>query len=67
MNRSLRAAGGVLAIGAVLTTVLAGIALVDQRTTDGHLNHAGEGAAVEAGSDVETTRGVTRCDRQPRR
>ncbi len=47
MNRSLRAAGGVLAIGAVLTTVLAGIALVDQRTTDGHLNHAGEGAAVE--------------------
>ena len=47
MNRSLRAAGGVLAIGAVLTTVMAGIAVFDQRTTDGHSDHAGETAAVD--------------------
>ncbi|HCD03422.1 MAG TPA: hypothetical protein DER64_23145, partial [Planctomycetaceae bacterium] len=47
MNRSLRAAGGVLAIGAVLTTVMAGIAVFDQRTTDGYSDHAGETAAVD--------------------
>ncbi|MBO50708.1 MAG: hypothetical protein CMJ69_07970 [Planctomycetaceae bacterium] len=47
MNRSLRAAGAVLAIGAVLTTVMAGIAVFDQRATDGHSDHAGETAAVE--------------------
>ena len=47
MNRSLRAAGAVLAIGAVLTTVMAGIAVFDQRATDGHSDHAGETAVVE--------------------
>ena len=47
MNRSLRAAGAVLAIGAVLTTVMAGIAVFDQRATDGHSDHAGETAAVD--------------------
>ena len=47
MNRSLRAAGSVLAIGAVMTTVMAGIAVFDHRDTDGHSDHAGETAAVE--------------------
>ena len=47
MNRSLRAAGVVLAIGAVLTTVMAGIAVFDQRSTDRHSDHAGETAAVD--------------------
>ena len=47
MNRSLRAAGVVLAIGAVLITVMAGIAVFDQRSTDRHSDHAGETAAVD--------------------
>lgn len=47
MNRSLRAAGSVLAIGAVLTTVMAGIAVFDQRTTDGHSDHPGQTAVVD--------------------